>query len=36
MADAVHAVHDGNDVVAFSGDSDIVLYSNQAVFESID
>ena len=44
MADAIHAVHDGNDVEAihavrdgndadaFSDDSDVILNSNEAVF----
>ena len=36
MADAIHAMHDGNDVDVFSGDSDVILNSNQAVFEPID
>ena len=36
MADDIHAVHDGNDVDAFSDDSDVILNSNQVVFEPID
>ena len=36
MADAIHAVHDGNGADAFSDDSDVTLNSNQAVLEPID
>ena len=36
MADANHGTRDGNNVDAFSDDSDVILNSNQAVFESID
>ena len=36
MADAIHAVRDGNHVDAFSDDSDVILNSNQAVFEPND
>ena len=36
MADAIHAVHNGNDVDAFSDDSDVILNSNQAVVEPIE
>ena len=35
MADAIHAVRNGNDVDAFSDDSDIILNSNQLVFKPI-
>ena len=34
MANAIHAVRDGNNVDAFSDDSDVIL--NQAVFEPVD
>ena len=36
MADAIHVVCNGNDVNAFSDDSDVILNSNQVVFEPID
>ena len=36
MASAIHAMRDDNDVDAFSDDSDVVLSSNQAVFEPVD
>ena len=36
MANAVHTVCNGNDVDAFSDDSDVILNSNQAVFEPTD
>ena len=36
MADAIHAVRDGNNVDAFSDDLDVILDSNQAVVEPID
>ena len=36
MAHAIHAVRDGNDADAFSDDSDVILNSNQAVFEPTD
>ena len=32
----VHAIHNGNDVDAFSDDLDVILNSNQVVFEPID
>ena len=32
MADTIQAVPGGNDVDAFSYDSDVILNSNQAVF----
>ena len=35
MADAIHAVRIGNDVEASSDDSDVILNSNQAIFEPI-
>ena len=35
MVDANHAARDGNDVGAFSDDSDVIL-SNQAIFEPTD
>ena len=36
MDDAIHALRNGNDVDAFSDDSDVILNSDQAVFEPID
>ena len=36
MADAIHALLDGNNIDAFSDDSYVILNSNQAVFEPID
>ena len=35
MAATIHAVHNGNDVVAFSDDSDVILDNNQVVVEPI-
>ena len=35
MADAIHAC-DGNDVDAFLDDSDVILNSDQVIFEPID
>ena len=36
MAETIHAVPDGNDVDAFSDESDIILDSNQTAVEPID
>ena len=36
MAHAIHTVRDGNNVDAFSDNSDVILNSNQVVFEPID
>ena len=36
MANAIDVVRDGNNVDAFSDDLNLILNSNQAVFEPID
>ena len=36
MVDTIHVMRDGNDVDVFSDDSDVILNSNQVVFEPID